>query len=196
MCNHFEAPSLAIRLPSGRRLILPQLQSSHVYPRRPAPVIRMEAGTPHVDTMPWGIPLPQTGKTPKPVTNIRNLSSPFWRATLASAEHRCLVPAQRFSEWTGPKGSMHEVWFEMVDQSPMMFAGAWRAADHAPHFAFLTCEPNERVKPIHPKAMPVILHAEDYDRWLAGEPAGAFQHPFPSQLMRLISPASTAGTGG
>ena len=33
--------------------------------------------------------------------------------------------------------------------------------------AFLTCEPNPLVVPIHPKAVPVILHPDDYDRWLA-----------------------------
>ena len=35
--------------------------------------------------------------------------------------------------------------------------------------AFLACELNPLVAPIHPKAMPVILHLDDYDRWLAGD---------------------------
>ena len=34
-------------------------------------------------------------------------------------------------------------------------------------FAFLTCEPNEVVAPIHPKAMPVILTTPDeYEAWM------------------------------
>jgi putative SOS response-associated peptidase YedK len=43
------------------------------------------------------------------------------------------------------------------------------------------------VAPYHPKAMPVILHSEDYDRWLTAslEEATALQAPFPSQLMQL-----------
>jgi putative SOS response-associated peptidase YedK len=35
-------------------------------------------------------------------------------------------------------------------------------------FASLTCEPNPLAAPIHPKAMPVIFHAEDEDLWLGG----------------------------
>jgi putative SOS response-associated peptidase YedK len=40
---------------------------------------------------------------------------------------------------------------------------------------------------VHPKAMPVILHAEDYDRWLTAEwkDAKALVEPFPSQLMAV-----------
>jgi putative SOS response-associated peptidase YedK len=43
------------------------------------------------------------------------------------------------------------------------------------------------VAPLHPKAMPVILQREDYDRWLDGEAADAcsLAQPFPSQLMRV-----------
>src|SRR5262245_10327971 len=34
-----------------------------------------------------------------PVTNVRNLKSPYWRGWL-KAEWRCLVPATSFCEWT------------------------------------------------------------------------------------------------
>ncbi|MFG6284844.1 SOS response-associated peptidase family protein, partial [Sphingomonas sp. S6] len=54
-------------------------------------------------------------------------------------------------------------------------------------YSFLTTEPNFLVSPIHPKAMPVILHDDDYARWLTGpwnelEPLVS---PYPAQLMRL-----------
>ena len=35
--------------------------------------------------------------------------------------------------------------------------------------AFLTCEPNPLVAPFHEKAMPVIVHPEDDERWLDAE---------------------------
>ncbi|MBK9005043.1 MAG: hypothetical protein IPM67_00835 [Sphingomonadales bacterium] len=38
---------------------------------------------------------------------------------------------------------------------------------------------------IHPKAMPVILHPQDYQRWLDGEPVKELALPFPSQLMAV-----------
>ncbi len=52
-------------------------------------------------------------------------------------------------------------------------------------FAFLTCEPNPLVAPLHPKAMPVVLDESDYDGWLTGtgEEACALAVPFASQLM-------------
>lgn len=60
----------------------------------------------------------------------------------------------------------------------MFFAGIWRTWDgdrgpkskpvSGPHqiYSFLTCEPNGVVKPIHPKAMPVILSPADAHAWL------------------------------
>ena len=53
--------------------------------------------------------------------------------------------------------------------------------------AFLTCEPNPLVAAVHPKAMPVVLHEEDYDAWLTGEYDNvcALAAPYPSQLMAV-----------
>ena len=36
----------------------------------------------------------------RPVTNVRNLVSPFWRTALSRPDRRCLVPVTAFSEWT------------------------------------------------------------------------------------------------
>jgi putative SOS response-associated peptidase YedK len=64
------------------------------------------------------------------------------------------------------------------------FAGIWRPTEEGKAFAFLTCEPNPLVAPIHPKAMPVVLHDEDYDAWLGGDVDSVWwlAKPFPSQL--------------
>lgn len=64
-------------------------------------------------------------------------------------------------------------------------AEIWRPSAIGVTFAFLTCEPNSIVGPIHPKAMPVILHYEDEARWLAGADAAAFAQLYPAQLMTL-----------
>ena len=47
--------------------------------------------------------------------------------------------------------------------------------------------PNAEVAPIHPKAMPVILHPEDYERWLTDSYASVCElaQPFPSQLLTV-----------
>jgi putative SOS response-associated peptidase YedK len=144
-----------------------------------------------MDAMQWGVPLSLPGKRPgttvtKRVTNVRNLSSPFWRSMLAKPEHRCLVPFTAFAE-PKPNAGREEVWFKVPSYPVSAFAGIWRPSEEGNVFAFLTCEPNPLIGPIHPKAMPVILQPEDYQAWLDGADATAFAHPFPSQMMVIAS---------
>ena len=58
--------------------------------------------------------------------------------------------------------------------------------------AFLTTEANGVVAPIHPKAMPVILQSDDYERWLHGDAndVRALQRPLPDDRLKV------AFTGG
>jgi putative SOS response-associated peptidase YedK len=170
----------------------------HIYPKYDAYVIRSENGERVLDVMSWGIVRTMPGKRPgttvtKRITNVRNLSSPFWKSTLAKPEQRCLVPFSHFAE---PKPGRDENnkpnnwWFEVQCEPSewSCFAGIWRYQDGEPRFAFLTCEPNPLVAPLHAKAMPVILQPDDYDGWLSGEydSVCALASPFPSQLMRVL----------
>lgn len=162
-----------------------------LFPKRPAWVVRMQGGRRILDVMPWGVPLTVKGAKGQPivkqVTNVRNLTSPFWKSTLARADFRCLVPVTDFCEWEGETGAKQERWFSVPSRPIFAFAGLWRPAPEGPHFAFLTCDANELVKPIHAKAMPVILHDEDHAGWLAGEydSVCALAAPYPSQLMSV-----------
>jgi putative SOS response-associated peptidase YedK len=54
----------------------------------------------------------------------------------------------------------------------------------------VTCDANELVAPIHPKAMITILHEDEWDRWLTGsyEDAVALQQPYPADLMTVRGP--------
>jgi hypothetical protein len=61
-----------------------------IFPDNEAPVIRNTSGGRELRLMRWGFPPPPKGYLP--VTNIRNVSSPFWRAWMRP-EYRCLVPA-------------------------------------------------------------------------------------------------------
>jgi putative SOS response-associated peptidase YedK len=57
-------------------------------------------------------------------------------------------------------------------------------------FAFLTTESNDVVRPIHAKAMPVLLTSEhEWDAWLMGsiEDAIALQKPLPNELLRIVA---------
>lgn len=94
-----------------------------------------------------------------------------------------------FSTFAEPviDGGRAEHWFSVRDVPVAAFAGIWRPSTEGDVFAFLTCEPNPLVGPLHPKAMPVILHPGDYDRWLTEEwsHVQSLIAPFPSQLMSV-----------
>lgn len=170
-----------------------------IYPGKPAPVLRRsDTGGLRLETMSWGFPGPAQAKG-RPVTNIRNLSSPFWRSALANPGRRCIVPATRFCEWTGEVGRKTKIWFGMAEAEPEIFAfaGLWRPGGgdgEGPFMAFLTCEPNATVGAVHPKAMPVMLRPGDAERWLTGErdDACALARPFPDADMRRIDPVAAA----
>ena len=157
-----------------------------IYPDREAPVLRQVDGALTLERMTWGVPPP--AKVARPVTNVRNLASPFWRSMLQTPERRCLVPVTSFCEWTGKAGSKSKVWFGMADDAPFAFAGLWRPTDEEPRMAFLTCAPNEQVGAVHPKAMPVILAPEDRERWLTGsyEDIVELARPYPDNAMRIV----------
>lgn len=165
------------------------MDKDYVAPGKPGYVVREEAGRRVLSVMKWGFPF-----NGKPVTNVRNYGSPFWKSALANPERRCLVPATEFQEWSvkpDPEtGKKHPYWFHLRSQPIFAFAGIWRPTEREPVYSFLTCgyegDPaNHVVGAIHPKACPVILHEEDYDRWLHAEldDALSLAAPFPSQLM-------------
>ncbi len=162
-----------------------------IYPDREAPIIRAdEAGERRVELARWGVP--PLGGVSRPVTNVRNLASPFWRASLASPARRCLVPVTGFVEWTAEPDPVtnckRKVWFARADGEPFVFAGVTRAS--APgepiRFAFLTCEPNALVGAVHPKAMPVVLNGDAIDAWLSGAPAEPLACPCAEDHLAIV----------
>ncbi len=169
------------------------LPPPELFPKKSAWVVRQEEDRRVLDVMNWGfphrVPGAKGGMIDKSVTNVRNLASPFWRSALKEPSRRCLVPVTSFSEYgqeRGADGKMPLHWFDVPSRPVFTFAGIWRPLGGGKVFAFLTSEPNPLVAPIHPKAMPVILHEEDHDRWLRAEveDALALASPYPSQLMR------------
>ncbi len=162
-----------------------------VYPDRAAPVIRQTEEGRVLLRMTWGMPTPpQFLKTPDApdtgVTNIRNTTSPHWRRWLGP-ENRCVIPATAFSEYGQTRDPVTRrkplCWFALDETRPLfVFAGIWttwhgtRGSNRSPRpgehqlFGFLTTEPNAVLKPVHPKAMPVILTTpEEIEVWLRAD---------------------------
>jgi putative SOS response-associated peptidase YedK len=174
---------------------LPSL--SDVFPDTLAPVVRTAPdGERELTMMRWGFPPPPNLGT-APVTNVRNLKSPYWRDWL-KGESRCLVPATSFCEWTDSRPKVTH-WFAIDESRPLFaFADIWRlwigerkgeTGEHS-LFAFLTTQSNDVVRPIHAKAMPVLLTTEqEFDTWLDGSvnDAIALQRPLPNEVLRIVA---------
>lgn len=166
-----------------------------IYPGHEAPVLkRIEGGALELEMMRWGFPGPASAGS-RPVTNVRNLESPFWRSALKNPARRCLVPTTSFCEWTAEPDPLtkrkSKVWFGLHEQeSPLFaFAGVWRPGAGGPFMAFLTCQPNATVGAVHPKAMPVMLTPQDSAVWLDSEHANAcaLAQPFSDERMRRLA---------
>src|SRR4051812_30295235 len=91
----------------------------------------------------------------------------------AFKKRRCIIPADGFYEWQRTGGKKQPFFFQMRDERPFGFAGLWekwRGEDGQmlETCTILTTEANEVLRPVHDR-MPVILHTEDYELWLADD---------------------------
>ena len=95
---------------------------------------------------------------------------PAFRAAFRS--RRCLVPADGFLEWTGPKSARQRLWFHRPDGRLIFMAGlyeTWYPEPHQPEttFTIVTTAADATVPPVHDR-MPVVLDGEAVEEWLFG----------------------------
>jgi putative SOS response-associated peptidase YedK len=155
----------------------------------------------------WGV-VPWFHKGPakawqKSTNNARseNLDGGMWR-DLATAKDghppkRCIIPATRFMEHTGPRGSMTKHKITRADGGPLFVAGLWGShtwegeVTESYTMVMQDVRPGDDMAPFHNR-QPVFLGQEtariwldpagDYHQVLASPPAGtlAFDPPTPA----------------
>lgn len=164
-------------------------------PKGRAYVIREQDGERAWDIMSWDV---LGGQAAWPMTNVRNLALPQWRRLAERPENRCVVPLTEFCEWAPAKHDLGdgkpplkgEMWFQVTDQPVFAVAGFWQQTKEGAGFTMVTCEPNELVAPIHPKAMITILRSEDVGQWLRGsyDDVVRLQRPYDAAQMTVRGP--------
>jgi putative SOS response-associated peptidase YedK len=117
----------------------------------------------------------------------------------AFAKRRCVVPADGFFEWTGPKTARQPIWFHRTDGGLLLFAGLYESWQPQPDkwertFTIVTTAANKTMEPIHDR-MPVILTEDVVDDWLypkeqAVERLAQLLVPAPADLLEA-TPVST-----
>ncbi|WP_234907083.1 SOS response-associated peptidase family protein [Rhizobium rhizogenes] len=136
-------------------------------------------------------------------TNVRNLASKHWKRWFGE-ENRCVVPFTRFAEPdyrdTGG-GRVPNAWFAGGADEPLLFfAGIWvpqwtsvrkikEGEITIDLYGFLTTDANDYMKPIHKKAMPVILRNQDeVETWLTSpwDEASKLAKPLPNDALVLL----------
>jgi putative SOS response-associated peptidase YedK len=107
----------------------------------------------------------------------------------AFQQRRCVVAADGWYEWTGPKSKRQPLWIRPKDGGLVLFAGLyepWYPARDQPELTFtiVTCAANATVAAIHDR-MPVILDEGGTEDWMNP------REESPISLKRLLVPAST-----
>jgi putative SOS response-associated peptidase YedK len=207
MCNLYSltrAPEAVLRLfrvSHNRAAALQPLPA--IFPGHLAPVVRRATDSDReLVVMNWGFVLHLKDRAPRRVSNVRDdkiRSSPFWQQSFE--QRRCLVPASSYCE---PKGEKPATWHWFAlhgdEQRPLFaFPGIWTSyrgpirkdgpVVDQEVFAFLTTEPNALTATINHERMPVLItDPTDFDTWLSGSPAEAFQlaRSYAAEQMRIV----------
>lgn len=170
----------------------------NIAPTQLAPVIAVDERGKRMGRLRWGL-IPSWAKDPSVASKLINAraetvrTKPSFRS--AFKRRRCLVLADGFYEWAGPKGKKQPHWIHRPDREPMTFAGiweSWNGPEEARHtFSIITVPASADIREVHGR-MPAILPEEDRDVWLdSADPleAEALLRPFEGTLAHhVVSP--------
>jgi len=160
----------------------------NVAPTQDVPVVRLIDGERVMTHMHWGL-IPCWAKDRKIAYKTINAraetvaTKPAFRA--AYKARRCLIPASGFYEWKRDIAPKVPHFFHKPDDEPLGFAGIWetwkRDEETLESCSIVTTQANDMMAELHNR-MPVILDAQDFDWWMAGDvrEVGQLLKPCPS----------------
>jgi putative SOS response-associated peptidase YedK len=175
----------------------------NIAPTQPVAIVRVgPAGRREFRLVRWGL-IPSWCKDPGNFTTLINarLETLAEKASFRAAvrHKRCLVPADGFYEWTGPKGAKRPFLIRSRTPGPMAFAGLyeeWMGPDGSEmdSMAIITMPANRTMSHLHDR-MPAILPPDAFATWLdcrnvRAEEAMAVIQPAPETLLETIEVSS------
>jgi putative SOS response-associated peptidase YedK len=170
----------------------------NVAPTDPHPVVLVQGDERVLRWGLWGVtPRRQTKKGRAPLLINARAETVLERGLFRSAflRNRCIVPADGFFEWTGPKNARRPIWYHAPGRGVLALAGLClpstdeRTGEVSSHFLVLTTAANDLIAPVHDR-MPAMLAGDAIDLWLRAMPADpddrdAFAHT----LLDRLAPA-------
>jgi putative SOS response-associated peptidase YedK len=115
--------------------------------------------------------------------------APAFRAAFKA--RRCLVPANAFYEWSGPKGHKVKWRITLKDEPLFAMAGLWewwrdpQSDEPVQTYTIVTTQANAALAHLHDR-MPVIVAPANYARWLdPNEDARDLLAPYPDEYVRF-----------
>jgi putative SOS response-associated peptidase YedK len=206
MCGHFEA-RLYLHLLNARRESekgeVQIVETRKVAPTIPAPILvhDSESGRSGVAEARFGlVPFWYHGAIREwkaSTFNARVEEAPLKRAFQGPWKYRrCVVPADAFNEWSGPKNDRRKWRITRADNQPLAFAGLWDEAQCADgdviSFCILTRAAGGDMRAIHDRE-PVMLEPDVWESWMRTGQADLYK-PVPLRLTEEARPPKPGET--
>ena len=152
---------------------IPHRPRYNVAPTQEHPIVRARGEDLIAQTARWGLvnSWAKDAKRAGRQINARSETAARSRAYARPFKRkRCIIPADGWYEWSGPKEARQPHWIHHADREPFLFAGlyeVWYPEPEQPQttFTILTTDANDALASIHAR-MPVLMPPERLDDWL------------------------------
>ena len=202
MCSRYNltSPPEAVRAWFRLGDIEPFPPRYNIAPSEPVAIVRQGLrGVAELALVRWGL-VPSWVKDPReraPIINARLETAADKSSFRGALRHRrCIVPADGFYEWTGPRGGRSPWLVRRPGGGLLALAGLWEhwlGADGSEieTMAILTVPANAEVAAAAER-MPVIIAADDFEAWLdtrsgLSDAAAKLMEPAPDGLLELVA---------